>query len=84
MAAKRRKKRRAPTNAHHVCLDDVAPRIGSGWRIVELLSLGPKWARIREINTSRGTRVPRNVWAQLVRRERSHIEWRGLARTRER
>lgn len=53
----------------HLYLEDQAPRIGAGWRTVDVISIGPKWVRIKERATGRGCRVARPVFDQLKYRE---------------
>lgn len=43
------------------------PRIGSGWRTVEVLSVGPVWAVIREPIRGRRHRFPRKLWDDISR-----------------
>lgn len=63
---------------YNVNLGGYVPRIGSGWRVVELLTLGHKWATIRyqpkglvdgeKLFTTRG-KVHKDVWAKLPKKE---------------
>ena len=49
-----------------VHLMDEAPRIGSGWRIVEIISVGYKWATIRYAPLGVRAKIRRKVWDQIV------------------
>jgi hypothetical protein len=49
-----------------VCFNDEAPRIGSGWRLIEVCSVGPKWVKIRAGGHDRVT-LRRSVWDQIVK-----------------
>ena len=51
-----------------VYLEDEAPRIGAGWRLVEA-TVGYKWARLTESSTNHKQRLKRHVWDQLKKRE---------------
>ncbi len=61
-----------------VYLYDEIPRFGCGWRIVEILSKGPKWVRLRYAPkpmagvttaiTATG-RLKRAVWERMTKRE---------------
>jgi hypothetical protein len=68
----RKRRRKLPPNCWRICLDSEAPRIGSGWRQVQLLSSGRKWARIRELATDRTVRLPARTWA-AIQRTATHI-----------
>lgn len=57
---------------------DYAPRFGSGWRIVEVKRIGPKWVTlvqsVRHIDTGevqfiRRARMPRDLWDSLPKTE---------------
>ncbi len=61
-----------------VYLYDELPRFGCGWRIVEILSLGPKWVRLRyapkpmrgaKSSYSATGRVKRSVWDRMTKKE---------------
>lgn len=54
-----------------IYLHDEAPRIGCGWRKVEVISIGHKWAIIRYHGTR--ARLKRAVWdaVSAVSREES-------------
>jgi hypothetical protein len=56
-----------PEGTLRVYLRDEAPPIGSGWRLVLLESLGPKWARIRDVTSGVGVRLAADVWKTLAR-----------------
>lgn len=52
-----------------IYLQDEAPRIGCGWRTVELVSKGYKWVKIR----ARGgqcVKLRRSVWDAIERSKR--------------
>ncbi len=61
-----------------VFLYDEIPRFGCGWRIVEILSKGPKWVRLRYAPmlipgvttpiTATG-RLKRAVWDRMTKKE---------------
>lgn len=53
---------------YHVYLEDEAPRIGCGWRLVEAV-VGYKWARLTETSTNHKQRLRRSTWDQLKKRE---------------
>lgn len=46
-----------------VLLHDEAPRIGSGWRIVEV-EVGRKWVRLKVPGGAR-TRLRRSIWEPI-------------------
>ena len=49
-------------------LKDEAPRIGSGWRVVNLVRLGPKWATVKSAYGPRVTKkFRRSVWDRLTK-----------------
>ena len=51
-------------------LKDEAPRIGSGWRVVNLVRLGPKWATVRSAyGPVVGKRFRRSVWDRLTKED---------------
>ena len=54
-----------------VHLNDEAPRIGSGWREVEVLSSGWKWVVIRCPHTLSRKRLPKSLWAAISRGQKS-------------
>ncbi|RPJ36854.1 MAG: hypothetical protein EHM35_07395 [Planctomycetaceae bacterium] len=63
-----RRRKKIPPNTWRICLNEEAPRIGTGWRFVQLMSAGRKWARIRELATDRTARLPAETWSQIIRR----------------
>jgi hypothetical protein len=67
---KRRRRRKLPPGTLRVCLHDEAPKIGSGWRLVTLVSLGPKWAKLYDPIGDVGVRLPRAVWISISKRAR--------------
>ena len=55
-----------------VHLHDEAPKIGSGVRIVEAISIGWKWVRIKSpCNTKSATKLRRSVWDSIKPIERT-------------
>ena len=62
-----RKRRRSDMR---ICLADECPAIGCGERGIQVISIGPKWARFRETATQTNGKVRRAVWDQLERRAR--------------
>ena len=56
-----------------VHLDNEMPRIGSGFRIVEIVSYGWKWVKVKTIHPDERLvfkqRVSRKVWDKLKLRE---------------
>jgi len=48
-----------------VHLNDEAPRIGSGVRLIRVLSLGWKWVKIENPCTGRQKKLSRSVWDEL-------------------
>ena len=51
-------------------LKDEAPRIGSGWRVVNLVRIGPKWATVKAAYGSLVTKkFRRSVWDGLTKEE---------------
>ena len=53
---------------YHIYLKDEAPRIGSGWRVVNLVRLGPKWATVKSAYGPRVTKkFRRSVWDRLTK-----------------
>lgn len=63
---KRRRRKPLPPNTFRVFFESEAPSIGSGWRLVQLTSLGRKWARCRALTTGRTARLPKAVWEQIT------------------
>ena len=71
-----------------ICLADEAPRIGSGHRIVEVVSRGPKWVNVRYVpkvirrpgqRLDGSTREPINVTNQKFRvADWARFEKKGL------
>ncbi len=58
----RKRRRKLPPNCYRVYFHDEAPSIGCGWRMVQLESIGRKWAKIREVATGTPVRLPARVW----------------------
>lgn len=52
----------------HVYLQGQCSRIGDGWRGVQIVTLGRKWVRFRELSSCRACKVARQVWDRLVAR----------------
>jgi len=70
----RPRKVKLPQGTIRVYLHDEAPRLGCGWRLLILLSLGPKWARVRDVSTENAARLPRATWAQIGKRGAKEID----------
>lgn len=68
MITKRRPKNKRPEM--YVYLFDEAPRIGCGWRGVNITKRGRKWTRIKEVSTGFTGKLANAVWAQIERRVR--------------
>ena len=52
---------------YRLYLKDEAPRIGSGWRVVNLVRLGPKWATVKSAYGPRVTKkFRRSVWDKIA------------------
>lgn len=49
---------------YHVFLQDEAPRIGSGWRIVTVLK-GRKWVRLLDERSGRRAKIRAALWVDL-------------------
>lgn len=64
----RKRRKPLPENTWRVCLHDEAPHIGAGWRLVCLVSVGPKWAKLRDVSTEASARLPRELWDKISRR----------------
>ena len=69
---KRRRRVKLPANTYRACFINEAPRIGSGWRLVEEVSAGRKWARVKEIFTARTARLPASTWAD-IKKSATHV-----------
>lgn len=54
--------KKKPRSDVRIFLEDQCPRIGSGERGVQIITLGPKWARFRETATGRPGKLPRREW----------------------
>lgn len=52
-------------------LQDEAPRLGSGWRLVEV-TIGNKHATLRVPNTTRTAKVPRALFNAILEGSRHH------------
>jgi len=61
----RRRRRKRIENAYRVYLYDEAPRLGCGWRTVQLMRIGHKWAYVRELSTDQRARFPVKTWAGM-------------------
>lgn len=59
--------RKRPRSDLRIYLHDEAPAIGSGWRGVSIVSIGPKWARLRETATRSPFRLKRATWDAIAR-----------------
>jgi hypothetical protein len=58
----------------YLFLQDEAPRIGSGKRKVTVVSVGPKWVRLKYVKAKMKNRsiviyhkLPRKTWDRLMR-----------------
>ena len=73
MTARRKKKITHPR--YLLQLQDEAPKIGSGFRPVELVTIGPVWAKVKTFNRDERLnatkKFTRNAWDQLKK-----TEWR--------
>ena len=58
-----KKRQRSDARIH---LQDECPAIGSGERGIQIVSVGPKWARFRETATQTPGKLKRAVWDRLV------------------
>jgi hypothetical protein len=65
--ARRRRKRKLPPNTFRVYFQDEAPRLGAGWRLVELLTIGRKWATFREVATGTRARLRKAEWLTVTK-----------------
>ena len=59
-----RKRKRSDLRIH---LGNQCPRIGSGVRGVQIVSVGPKWVHFRETATQTPGKLSRKDWDRLVR-----------------
>lgn len=59
--------RKRPRSDMRIHLDDECPRIGSGVRGVQIVSVGPKWARFKETATQTPGKLRRPVWDKLIK-----------------
>ena len=60
-----KRKRRKKLPIYLIYLHDEAPRIGCGWRRINILSAGHKWVRIKEVATDRAARLPVKAWLAI-------------------
>jgi hypothetical protein len=49
-----------------LCLHCEAPRLGSGWRLIEY-KIGNRHARLKNPHTGRTAKIPREAFEQIVR-----------------
>lgn len=49
-----------------VYFQDQAPRIGSGWRGINVVTLGRKWVRIESHASGKTARLSLRVWNALL------------------
>lgn len=68
---KRKRRKPLPANTLRVYFQDEAPHIGAGWRLIELVSLGHKWAKLRDVSTDTRARLPRAVWIAISKRAKA-------------
>lgn len=59
-----RRKKRAQARVY---FQDEAPKIGCGWRFINILSIGSKWVRFEEHATGRRARMSRKAWELHLR-----------------
>jgi hypothetical protein len=69
----RRKRKQADLRVY---FGDEVPRIGCGWRGIDIVTLGRKWVRIKELGSGRAARLKRPVWDQLKLKRMEHMEHR--------
>ena len=51
-------------NTWFVYLEDEAPRLGAGWRLIEA-KVGRKWAHLRD-GMDRRARLPKETWNNII------------------
>lgn len=51
-----------------VYLEDEAPKIGAGWRLVNA-TVGRKWVRMVESGSGRKAKLTVDVWKRLTKRD---------------
>jgi hypothetical protein len=61
--------KKRPRSDARIYLQDECPAMGSGERGIQIVSVGPKWARFKETATQVNCRVPRSCW------DRARIKW---------
>ena len=54
-----------------VYLEDEAPKIGAGWRLVHA-TVGRKWVRMVEVGSERKAKLTVKIWEQLKKGEPIH------------
>lgn len=57
-----------------ICLHDEAPRIGCGWRLVQVLSVGYKWATVRSLDNGARKKFRRREWDAIVSQSAARLE----------
>jgi hypothetical protein len=57
--------KRSDTGTARLCLQDEAPRIGSGWRTVRY-KIGNRWVRIQCLASGREQRLKRRLFQEIV------------------
>lgn len=63
----RKRKRKIPPSSWFVYLHDEAPRLGCGWRFVQVITTGHKWARLRVPSIEHSTvRIPIKTWEAIA------------------
>ena len=75
MTARRKKKSTHPR--YLLQLQDEAPKIGSGFRPVELVTIGPVWVKVKTLNgdderLNATKKFPRTVWDKLGKTD---LDW---------
>ena len=65
MPPRLRKQRNPATTETPVYFQDEAPRIGAGWRLVQLLTIGRKWATFRELASRHQGAPARATWGAI-------------------
>lgn len=64
MITKRTPKPRKGFRRTRVQLMDEMPRIGNGWRILDV-KIGRKWAHVHDPNSGRRSRIARRIWESI-------------------
>lgn len=48
-------------------LYDEAPRVGSGWRGVQVVKVGRKWVHLRETSTGITFKLPVDLYRRMIK-----------------